>query len=108
MLSCLFNATLWSPAVKKANFLALLCLVFTCAFVSFPYGVLCHIWYLIVSIPDICLLFYFAVCSVSFKDQIFFYVNSKEADSYADSNIVLTLKQIVDFTRHLFQIDIVS
>ena len=31
----------------------------TFSFVTFPYGVLYQVWYLIVSIPDLCLLSYF-------------------------------------------------
>ena len=29
----------------------------SCVFVNFPYGVLVQVWYLIVSIPDLCILF---------------------------------------------------
>ena len=36
----------------------LVCDVSLC-FVTFPYGVSGQVWYLIVSIPDLCLLFYF-------------------------------------------------
>ena len=35
-----------------------ICDVFLC-FVTFPYGVLDQLWYLIISIPDLCLLSYF-------------------------------------------------
>ena len=56
MLSCLFIAALWSPACEIANLLALLCVMFYCVFVTLPCGVL---WYLIVSISDLCLLTYF-------------------------------------------------
>ena len=38
--------------------LALVCGVY-CEFVSFPIGYLGQVWYLIVSIPDTCCLFYF-------------------------------------------------
>ena len=34
-------------------------LMFSCVFVTFPCGVLGQVWYLIVSIPDLCLLTYF-------------------------------------------------
>ena len=44
---------------KMADLLALLYVIFSCVFVTFPYGVLGQVWYLIVSIPDICLLPYF-------------------------------------------------
>ena len=43
------------------DLLALLCVVYSCVFVTFPYGVMGQVWYLIVSIPDICLLPYFDV-----------------------------------------------
>ena len=45
MLSSPFIAALWSPAG-----------MFSCVFVTFPYGVLGQVWYLIVSILDLCLL----------------------------------------------------
>ena len=32
MLSCLFLVALWSPVGKKADFLALLCVMFSCVF----------------------------------------------------------------------------
>ena len=44
---------------EKANLLALLCVMFYCVFVTFPYGVLGQVWYLVVSIPGLCLLTYF-------------------------------------------------
>ena len=37
-----------------------------CDFVTFPYGILGQMWYLIVSIPDLCHLSYFS-CSYIFK-----------------------------------------
>ena len=40
---------------RKANLLALLYVLFTCVFVTFPRGVLGAVWYLIVSVPDLCL-----------------------------------------------------
>ena len=43
---------------ERADFLALLCMKFSCVFVTFPYGILGQVWYLIVSIPDLCLLPY--------------------------------------------------
>ena len=35
------------------------CAMFSCVFVTFPCGVLVKAWYLILSIPDLCLLTYF-------------------------------------------------
>ena len=59
MLS-LIIAALWLSAGKGlTNLLALLYLKFSCVFVTFPSGFLGHVLYLIVSIPDICLLLYF-------------------------------------------------
>ena len=37
----------------------LLCVMFSCVFVTYPYGVPEQVWYLIMSIPDLCLLLYF-------------------------------------------------
>ena len=43
----------------KVDLFALLCVVFSCVFAIFTYGVLGQVWYTIVSIPDLCLLHYF-------------------------------------------------
>ena len=58
MLSCLFIAALWPPAGK-----GLTTVMFSCVFVTFPYGVLGQVWYLIVLIPNLCLLPYLEVKS---------------------------------------------
>ena len=50
-------ATLWSPAGPGPTS-CLSCMLFSCVFVTFPYGVLGQVWYLIVLIPDLCLLPY--------------------------------------------------
>ena len=44
---------------ERTDLLALLCVMFSCVFVTFPYGGLGQEWYLIVLIPDLCLLPYF-------------------------------------------------
>ena len=59
MLSRLFIAALWSPGGKRADLFALVCDVY-CDFVTFPFGILGQVWYLIVSIPDPCCLSYLA------------------------------------------------
>ena len=41
---------------EVADLFARLCVLFSCVFVTFPYGVLGQVWYLIIWIPDICLL----------------------------------------------------
>ena len=46
----LFICALWSLASR------LWCLLWVC---HFPIGILCQVWYLIVSIPDLCTLTYF-------------------------------------------------
>ena len=59
-LSHLFIAALWSPAGK--GLVAWLSLVKSnCAFVAFPCGILDQVWYLIVSILDLCHLSYFEI-----------------------------------------------
>ena len=52
---CSLMVTCW----EWADLLALLCVMFSWVFVTFPYGVLGQVWYLIVLIPDLCLLPYF-------------------------------------------------
>ena len=60
MLSRLFIAALWSPAGKgQSSWLSFV--MFNCVFVTFPCGNLGHVWYLIVSIPDLCHLSYFGL-----------------------------------------------
>ena len=44
---------------QRVNLLAFLNVMFSCVFVTFPCGVLGQVWYLIVSIPDLCHLIYF-------------------------------------------------
>ena len=60
---CSLVVTCW----KRADLLALLCVMFSCDFVTFPYGVLSQVWYLIESIPDICLLHYLHIYDNNFK-----------------------------------------
>ena len=56
--SRLFIAALWSPAGKELTSW-LLFVVFNFDFVTFPCGILDQVWYLIVSVPDLCRLSYF-------------------------------------------------
>ena len=49
---CSLAITCW----ERADLLALLCMMFPCVLGTFLYGVLGHVWYLIVSILDRCLL----------------------------------------------------
>ena len=58
MLSRLFIAALWSPAGKGLTSW-LLFVMFNCVFVTFPCCILGQVWYLIVSIPDLCSISYF-------------------------------------------------
>ena len=44
-------ATCW----ERAERLGFVGVMYSCVFVTFPYGVLCQVEYLIVSIPDFCL-----------------------------------------------------
>ena len=53
MLSRLLIAALWSPAGKGLTSW-LLFVVLNCVVVTFPFGILGQVWYLIVSTPDLC------------------------------------------------------
>ena len=54
-----FPCSLVFTCCELAALLALLCVVFSCAFVTFPYGVPGQVWCLIVSIPDLYITLYF-------------------------------------------------
>ena len=54
---CSLVVTCW----ERAGLLALLYVMFYCLFVTFPYGVLCKVWYVIVSFQDLKLLSYFFI-----------------------------------------------
>ena len=58
MLLRLLIAALWSPAGKGlTSWLSFV--VLNCVVVTFPFGMFGQVWYLIVSIPDLCPLSYF-------------------------------------------------
>ena len=57
MLPRVLIAALWSPAGKGLTSW-LLFVVLNCVVVTFPFGILGQVWYLIVSIPDLCPLSY--------------------------------------------------
>ena len=57
MLSRQFISALWSPAGKgMTSWLSFVML--NCVFVTFPCGILGQVWYVIVSIPDLCHISY--------------------------------------------------
>ena len=62
---------------EMADLLALLCVVFSCVFVTFPCGAMGQVWYLIISIPDLSLLPYFDALSLHlpFGLNIFYLIN---------------------------------
>ena len=62
MLSRLSIADWWSPAGKVLNSWLLL-LMFDSVFVTFSCGIVCQVWYLTVSIPDLCRSSYFVIWS---------------------------------------------
>ena len=65
ILSGPFTAALWSLAGKgPASWLSFV--MYNCVFVTFPCGILGQVWYLIVSIPDLCHLSYFIYLNLPF------------------------------------------
>ena len=58
MLSHLLIAALWPPAGKGLTF-RLSCVLLNRVVVTFPFGILGQVWYLIVLIADLCPLSYF-------------------------------------------------
>ena len=61
-----FIAALWSLAGKGLTYW-LSFVMFNCVFVTFPCGILGEVWFLVVSIPDLCCISYF------FNYDIFLY-----------------------------------
>ena len=55
------SLSLEATCYERVDLLALLYVMFTCIFVTFPYGVLGQVWFLIASISDLPLLSYFVV-----------------------------------------------
>ena len=78
-MSCVCNAfasvhcCLVLTCCERADLLALVCDV-NCGFVTFPCDTLGQVWYLIISIPDLCQHFYFkpqvAKAVVPFKEVV--------------------------------------
>ena len=68
MLLRLFIAALWLPAWKGlTSWLSFVMLNYV--FVTFPCGILSQVWYLIVSIPDLCHLSWFRIHTMKYKDK---------------------------------------
>ena len=68
---------------ERAYLLALMCVMFSCVLGTFPHGVLGQVWYLIVSISDLCLLpnlnsMFMKTCFSSLK------TSTMENESYSD------------------------
>ena len=59
-------------ARARADLLALVVDVY-CIFATFPCGILGQVWYLIVSFPDLCCLFYFIFQCFRFYEQLNFH-----------------------------------
>ena len=64
----LFICALWSPAGKGLTHWPSF-VVSSCEFATFPFGILGQVWYLIVSIPDLCTLTYFKLSIDIFRMQ---------------------------------------
>ena len=71
---CSLVVTSW----ERADLLAFLCVMCSCVFVTFPYDVPGQVWYLIVSIPDLCLLVYFKCLSWVFEGNNLKYVKDRQ------------------------------
>ena len=54
--SATYSRALWSPSEKGLT-TWLSFVMFNCVFVTFPCGILSQMWYLIVSIPDLCSIY---------------------------------------------------
>ena len=69
MLSHLFIAALWSPAGKGLTSWLLFVMSNCDFFFTFSCGILGQVWYMIVLIPDLCHLSYFAMLHFEKKQR---------------------------------------
>ena len=65
-IHCSLVATCW----ERAGLLVLLYVVFYCVFVTLSCGILCQVWCLIVSIPELCLLSYYVKIAFMWGDWV--------------------------------------
>ena len=84
------HCSLVATCVERANFLPLLYVMVSCNFVTF----LGQVWYLIVPIPDLCLLTYFNETHFTSK---YHYLNLNQRRVVVDS--LLTDTPIVGFSK---------
>ena len=80
---------------KEPGLLALLYMVFSCVFVTFSCGVLCQVWYLIVSIPDICLLSYFVTINISKSESFFVSEKLINHNTYQNTSTISKLMKLL-------------
>ena len=76
---------------ERADLLALVDDVY-CIFVTLPCGILCQVWYLIVSFPDLCCLSYFQKCIRMGLTRLFFFYFGRYIVGYTFENHVLRLR----------------
>ena len=94
------NLCLVVTCCKKADLLALVCCVqlWVC---HFPIGILGEVWYLIVSIPDLCILTYFSDRIPCTFGCWYYLVHCQETAGYHDGrySAMLSLKHSVTSTQ---------
>ena len=92
---------------ELADPLAILCVVFSCVSVTFPYDVPVEVWYLIVSIPDLCLLPYFEEINVKFMGRQKLYSHwpwDLVLFTSPNANVSITFFRLVDSYIHVFEV----
>ena len=94
---CSLVITCW----EWADLLALVCVMFSCVFVTFHDGVSGQVWYLIVSIPDLCLLLYFqtysSLASGVLCRLLITFANGLDPDRNVDLGLNLNRLALKDF-----------
>ena len=79
-IHCSLVVTCW----ERAGLLALLYVIFSCVVVTLPCGVLGQVWYLIVLIPDLCLLTYSNSMLLFLFSEIHYLLNLHYSNSNFD------------------------
>ena len=82
----LFICALWSPAGKGlTSWLSFA--VSNCEFYHFPIGIQGQVWYLIVSIPDLCTLTFFVPGKDTFEIEVSIHTVHWQQTSETETNI---------------------
>ena len=102
-VSCNFVVNCW----ERADLLKILSVVFSCVFVTFPFGVLSRVMYLFVSIPDLCLHLVFPKWQQKSSASSSAYASSKSFDEHCRPRSIFNCLMLMN-TYNSMQLQCIS